>query len=391
MENGKQYSKLKFKSSFSLKESCEFIANLNELPNPTRPPRNIGSFAIYGAGKLGKMAIEFLNYFGLKPDCIVDKKPKGVFKDSFWNNYELIKLSECSDELKSVPLILCIVTDSICDVINDLIEEGWQNIIPFYDFANAFAGQHPLNNGWFADKLTSNDLLSINKVLEDFSDEISRSHFIQFFAWRRSRIEVEFLDCPINVNDRFFIPEVISKLGKREVFLDCGSHTGTVIEKFISQVNGDYGEIIAIEPDAKNSKLLLEFVNEKKIHNFTYLPYVLGDSEEYVSFSEGFDYASRATLFGEKKIESKTLDSLNLRPTFIKLHLEGHELKVLKGAIDTIKKYRPIIASTIYHNDDGFFKTPIYLMSNLENYHFYLRQHNWAGTGVVLYAIPIYR
>ena len=44
-------------------------------------------------------------------------------------------------------------------------------------------------------------------------------------------------------------------------------------------------------------------------------------------------------------IEQKLLDSFNFKNVdFIKIDVEGHELKVLKGAVKTIRSFRPVIA-----------------------------------------------
>ncbi|MBX9768592.1 MAG: FkbM family methyltransferase, partial [Bdellovibrionales bacterium] len=45
----------------------------------------------------------------------------------------------------------------------------------------------------------------------------------------------------------------------------------------------------------------------------------------------------------EEKMEVVPLDELQLRPNFIKIDVQGLELQVLKGAMQTIKRYRPLI------------------------------------------------
>ena len=75
------------------------------------------------------------------------------------------------------------------------------------------------------------------------------------------------------------------------------------------------------------------------------------------------------------------LDELGLSPTFIKLHLEGAELAALKGARQTLLDHRPIVAATVYHNDDGIWKTAEWLMRTLPDYRFFFRNHSWCGTG----------
>ena len=82
------------------------------------------------------------------------------------------------------------------------------------------------------------------------------------------------------------------------------------------------------------------------------------------------------------------LDALSVAPTFVKFHLEVAELNALKGARETLLSCRPIIAATVYHNADGIWRTPLWLMETLPRYRFLFRAHSWCGTGAVIYAIP---
>ena len=52
---------------------------------------------------------------------------------------------------------------------------------------------------------------------------------------------------------------------------------------------------------------------------------------------------------GNTPIEIKTLDSFNLRADFLKIDTEGYEANILKGAAETIKKYKPSIVMSAYH------------------------------------------
>ncbi len=73
---------------------------------------------------------------------------------------------------------------------------------------------------------------------------------------------------------------------------------------------------------------------------------------------------------------------------FIKLDVEGAEQHVLAGAIQTIQKYRPQLAISIYHSKDDFIKIPIWLIQYCENYTFRLGHYSSEIYETVLYAIP---
>jgi len=118
------------------------------------------------------------------------------------------------------------------------------------------------------------------------------------------------------------------------------------------------------------------------------LPCVVSEAQGSAPFFEGLGYASQLSPLGPNRMEFTTLDRLDLQPTFVKLHLEGHELAALKGGLQMLQRHRPLVATTSYHNRLGLHELPGWLMDHLEGYRFLLRLHSWCGTGAVVYAIP---
>ena len=63
---------------------------------------------------------------------------------------------------------------------------------------------------------------------------------------------------------------------------------------------------------------------------------------------------------GVEKIKTTTIDEYvmenNLNVGLIKVDVEGLEQKVIQGAINTIKKQRPVLLLSIYHNFEDFFQ-----------------------------------
>ena len=54
----------------------------------------------------------------------------------------------------------------------------------------------------------------------------------------------------------------------------------------------------------------------------------------------------------------------------IKADLEGMGLKMLKGAIETVKRDRPVLLLAIYHNQDEFMGIYKFLKENVSGYHY---------------------
>jgi FkbM family methyltransferase len=65
--------------------------------------------------------------------------------------------------------------------------------------------------------------------------------------------------------------------------------------------------------------------------------------------AEAFDDPTLVDRIGEvtrvdtQRVELKTLDAFNLPADFIKIDVQGHELHVLRGAAETIRRHRPIL------------------------------------------------
>jgi len=74
------------------------------------------------------------------------------------------------------------------------------------------------------------------------------------------------------------------------------------------------------------------------------------------------------------------------RVDFIKMDVEGHELKVLEGADETIKTFKPSLALSAYHRGDDLIELPQLLLKFYPHYEFYLKHCNPSWPETLLYA-----
>jgi FkbM family methyltransferase len=345
--------------------------------------------ALYGAGNLGRLARDFLKFVGRDFIMAIDLNAGQVVDN--WHDVRLLHPDDVPVSAKrEVRLAVSIVSSPYVPLEQYLLESGFKDVVPFYDLAESLRHLHPLSNGWFAPPLGPNDRKKSKKVLARWDDDISRAHHLQFLAWRRLREEWTFAGAPMPDCPRFFIPEVTEILHDDEVLLDAGAHHGRVTEVFLTQVKGMFREIVAIEPDPLNRARLAENLQSRLSNDarVTIHSFALAETESEALFHDGLDYASQLSETGRMRVAVRPLDALGLSPTFVKLHLEGADLAALKGAQQTLRTSRPIIAATVYHNADGIWRTPLWLMETLSDYQFLFRAHTWCGTGAVVYAIP---
>jgi hypothetical protein len=103
------------------------------------------------------------------------------------------------------------------------------------------------------------------------------------------------------------------------------------------------------------------------------------------------DYApaSRVAPEGEATIEVTSIDAVlnGEKASLIKMDVEGSELNSLKGAVNTIKAHRPILAVCVYHKPMDIIDIPLYLRETAPDYSFFLRMYH-SFDEIVLYAIP---
>lgn len=347
--------------------------------------------ALYGAGNLGRMARDFLAAVGRDFTLVVDRDARQLAGDPQWSGINLLHPDDVPETVKrGVRLAVSIVSAPYAPLEQALRARGFDDVVPFYDLAESFRDVHPLSNGWFAPPLTVSERQHTAEVLTRWDDDVSRAHHLQFLAWRRLREEWSFASAPVSVDDRFFIPEVRAVLRGDECLLDAGAHDGSVIEAFLRHSQSAFRQIVAVEPDPANRAALEGRMRARLPGDARVTVYdcALAEEARAARFHAGLGYASQLSPTGTLRVTTRPLDALNLKPSFLKLHLEGGELAALQGARDTLLSHRPIVAATVYHNADGIWKTPLWLMQTLAHYRFLFRAHSWCGTGAVVYAIP---
>lgn len=344
-------------------------------------PLSHNGIALYGAGAMGEMALDFLELINVAPKYIIDTHKNGKLRDI--NIIHPINIPK--DDLENLTFILCVVTVPITPIVKYLKEIGCQDVRHFYDYTEIML-KNELTNGWACFNLTPEDIEGISRVCQYLEhDKHSLVHYLQFLWWRLRRVEKIYPEYPVQSNQKYFKAPCMLKLRENESFLDGGAHFGTTTKSFLDASDMQFNTIWALEPDEKNIAIMKTEFSD--IDNIEYLPIALSDINETANFVDGLGFASKVEKNGNKTIKTKTIDSLNINPTVVKLHLEGYELKALQGAEETIGRTRPILMVLADHNEDGLYKIAHFLMS-LKGYKIYFYLHDYCGNSATFYAIP---
>ena len=183
------------------------------------------------------------------------------------------------------------------------------------------------------------------------------------------------------------------KLKSDEVLVDCGAYDGDSIRDFLKATGGRYGSIYAFEPDETNLKELKAYVSDNGLKNVKVYPYGAYDYATELHFAANNGKSSRIDECSETIIKTEAIDNIlnGQRVTFIKMDIEGSEVKALMGAQNSIKKYRPILAICAYHKADDIYEIYRVINELSKDYKFYFRLYRAFVLEAVLYAVPVER
>lgn len=190
--------------------------------------------------------------------------------------------------------------------------------------------------------------------------------------------------------------------GIQEVFVDCGAYTGENTQTFINNQAGLFKKIYAFEANpAAFAAMRRRLAREKDVWLFKEEQIVC--ERNFVSNEDGVKIPFHVTRENPTNsfvkegdsdvewIETVSLDRYFERKgeeciTFLKADIEGAEWDMLHGGEQIIRRSRPKMAISIYHNIYDFFRIPLYLKELVPSYHFAVRQHWDSFEETILYC-----
>ena len=180
-----------------------------------------------------------------------------------------------------------------------------------------------------------------------------------------------------------FVPASARKQIKGSVFLDGGAYVGDTAFSFLEY---DPQKVYAFEPDRRNHASLTENIERNGLSDRIIAQMKgLGSAVESRSFCANQRGASRVASSTEiaagkaaAQIECVPIDDFVRaeeiqRVGLIKLDVEGFEKEVVQGALETIKRDRPVLLISIYHNPKDMFEIRPLLDALQLGYHFEIR------------------
>ena len=259
----------------------------------------------------------------------------------------------------------------------------------------------PLSNRqYFIDRKNSESLIKEKDAIK-----------INFMNWKLSYFELDKVGYPIKIyylpvgiyntfilKQYNYVGDAINiKPEKDDIIIDAGGCFGDTALRFAYDV-GEKGRVYTFEFMPSNLEIMNKNFNinqevSSRI-NVINQPVSSKTGEEFYCFDNGPGSTLSKIKDDKNNIYVSTIaiddfakENKIDKVDFIKMDIEGAELGALIGSVNTIKKYKPKLAISLYHNIKDFIEISEYINSLELGYKFYLDHYTIFSEDTVLYAI----
>ena len=361
----------------SLNESYNaFEGILKKLKQPKK-------IFVYGAGGWGRSLCRLLGEYGIAVQAFFDKQADEIKRVDRTPVFSLDQY-EGSEEEKKGALVIIAVRVEIQEAVGSLLTE------------NGFVNWMSMNGIWHYGCWSSRqELFSLIKekdkilcVSDFWSDSRSLNVYYSCIACYVTRQH----NTTSRIDPDQYFPDDIKLQKGYANFIDCGAYTGDTLDALpvhVEKVN----KIVAFEPDPENFKRLEANIAQSKsslAESISLYPNGLWSSSQILFFDHAQGHNGHLSCSGSRTaLKFVALDEvlLNWDPTFIKMDIEGAEVEAIKGAANIIRRYKPDLAISVYHEIGHLWQIPLLLSEINRDYRYYLRAHEHFNQEIVLYAV----
>lgn len=336
-----------------------------------------------GVGTLGEYYYELLTRRGIRiADVVVHSEywtPQKTFR-----GLPVLPI-DCALKKYSEMNIICAIQ------YTKLAEQAKENLLSTGKVRHVFTYDTGCTH-WGFHSFSYNDLLlnrsAYSWLYDELADPLSRDTLIAYLNQRISG-KTGYLEKVYDAH-HLFPPDII-QMDEGEILVDCGAFDGASILDFENAMHSAglsiSAPIYAWEPDALNRERLLE--NCQKFPTLKIIPFGAWDKQTTLKFSNDSGATSRIGGTGSTQIQVDSLDHVlhEDKVTYIKMDIEGAEMEALKGAAQTIQRWRPKLGISVYHKTSDLVQIPAFIRSLIPDYKLYLRAHSYGANNVLLYAI----
>lgn len=360
---------------------------------------------LYGAGSAGIAFLYYLRDVGITPLCFTDGNP-----DKWGTVCEGIPVIDYRNIVKTVGedalVIVTINTDgkkyckSFAEALRagghtgvhkNLKEAGCKNVIDYTYFRRCrklFRGDKynlPSCSDVYLMEQHEEDLCNVYSLL---ADDKSREVFEKLVRFRMLDDNIQI---PTEVQDKQYFEYDFYPKSENEIFVDCGAYNGISLGTFLKENDYEFKKYYGIEPDRDNFVKLEKYIADlpTEVQKKTVIiNKAVYDSAGKVQLYNLNGPGSFVSDIGKQETETIRIDDLldENGATYIKMNIEGSEMRALKGAEKTIKSYQPKLAVAGYHKTWDLWEVPLSIYEINNKYRFCLRSY-MNNLSFVFYAI----
>lgn len=313
---------------------------------------------LYGMGNGADKIISVLDSYGIEFKGVFASE--GFQKEKLFHGHKITSYSALKEKFKDMIVLLC---------FGSARPEVRENVLKIASEQELYAPEVPVvGGGLFCESFYSENKERFDKVYGMLADDISKKTFESIIKYKLDGNISHLLECEVSDDEPY---ESFLKLSCSEVFMDLGAYTGDTVADFVKRVE-KYKGIIAAEPDIKNFKKLE--LNTSSLHNTEIKNVGISDICGKKPFSMRGGRNS-STDKATTEIEFLNVDALsqNNLPTYIKMDIEGEEVRAIKGATNTILQAKPKMLIAAYHRTEDLFAIPEAVNEIRDDYKIYIR------------------
>ena len=142
---------------------------------------------------------------------------------------------------------------------------------------------------------------------------------------------------PVYRGDR--LREALAHVTDESLAIDCGANVGM----WTMPISTVFARVIAFEADPMNAECLTR--NTAQLKNVSVINQALGERSGRAALDRRKGHFSSHIAVGDA-VDVVTIDQYSdiiPRCGYIKLHVNGYELPVLKGAVETLRRCKPVL------------------------------------------------
>jgi FkbM family methyltransferase len=219
---------------------------------------------------------------------------------------------------------------------------------------------------------------------ESLTDDLSRRVLDDLISFRLTGDYRSMRSYTVRFKDQYW--EDFLELGSGEIFVDAGGFDGDTTEEFCRRYP-DYEKVFLFEPSLINCEKARARLSGCRSIEFIQLG--LSDSVGSLWFNPDEGSASSIGESGTCQIDVTTLDhEIEGKVTFIKMDLEGWELKALEGSKRHIVEDHPKLAISVYHHPSDFWRIFESIISLRQDYDIFLRHYSEGWSETVMFFVP---